>query len=95
MKQIVMACSLAMVLSTLLYAQTPLGQITGIVLNEDGQPVVHAAACISTEGSTKTECSVLTDEGGQFEIQHLASGTATSTGVGRIGGGGGVGGAGG
>jgi hypothetical protein len=63
MKQIVMACSLAMVLSTLLYAQTPLGQITGIVLNEDGQPVVHAAACISTEGSTKTECSVLTDEG--------------------------------
>ena len=85
--------------SALLYGQTPPasgpGQITGIVLNEDGQPVAHAAACISAQGSSKTECSVLTDEGGQFEIQHLASGTATSTGVGRIGGGGGVGGAGG
>ena len=42
MKLTTMLCSLAMVLSTPIYAQTQLDQITGIVLNEDGQPVVHA-----------------------------------------------------
>jgi hypothetical protein len=76
MKLITMLCSLTVALSTLLYAQTSeQGRITGIVLNEDGQPVVHAAACISALGSSKTECSVFTDQGGQFEIQHLATGT--------------------
>jgi hypothetical protein len=65
-----------LLVSTLCYAQTPqLGRITGIVLNEDGQPMVHAAACISASGSSKTECNVFSDEGGHFEIQHLASGT--------------------
>jgi hypothetical protein len=76
MKLTTMLCSLTVALGTLLYAQTSdQGRITGTVLNEDGQPVVHAAACISALGSTKTECSVFTDQGGQFEIQHLAKGT--------------------
>jgi len=66
------------VLSTLLYAQTPAqgpGRITVTVLNEDGQPVVHAATCISALGSHKTKCDGFTDQGGQFEIQHLPIGT--------------------
>jgi hypothetical protein len=42
MKLITMPCSLAVLLSTLLYAQTSgQGRITGTVVNEDGQPVVQ------------------------------------------------------
>ena len=42
MKLITMPCSLAVLLSTLQYAQTSgQGRITGTVVNEDGQPVVQ------------------------------------------------------
>jgi hypothetical protein len=76
MKVITMLCSLVMLLSTMLYAQTSeQGRITGTVLNEDGQPVVHAVACVLALGGHKTECNGLTDQGGQFEIQHLSIGT--------------------
>ena len=52
-----------------------LGRITGIVLNEDGQPVTQASICVSLAGSSKTECRVQTNETGQFEIEHLSMGT--------------------
>jgi hypothetical protein len=69
-----------LVLSTLLcVAQTSeqtssSGRITGIVLSEDGQPIVHAYACVSSAELSTTECNVFTDQGGQFEVQSLPMG---------------------
>lgn len=51
------------------------GDRCGWCSNEDGQPVAHAATCISALGSHKTKCNGFTDQGGQFEIQHLSTGT--------------------
>jgi len=80
MRSISIAAILLFLATLLCYAQSgrqalSLGRINGIVLNEDGQPVTHARVCVSLAGSSKTECSVLTDEAGQFETQHLSMGT--------------------
>ena len=82
MKLMTMLCSLVVVLSTLLHAQTPRaqgpGRVTGIVLNEDGQPIAGANVCISTTTGSNTSmvCSgVITDQAGHFEIEHLAMGS--------------------
>ena len=80
MRSISIAPILLFLATLLCYAQSgqqalSLGRITGIVLYEDGQPVTHARVCVSLAGSSKIECSVLTDEAGQFEIQHLSMST--------------------
>src|ERR1700692_817966 len=87
MKLTTIACSLAVVWSTLLYAQTPQargpGRITGSVVGEYGQPVANANVCItatkaaSTAGSnnTVTMCTGVTDQAGHFEIPHVAMGS--------------------
>lgn len=62
------------VFATLGYSTDQLGRITGIVLNEDGQPMSHAVVCVEQVGSHKSECNVWTDPTGQFEIQHLSMG---------------------
>lgn len=80
MRSISIAPILLFLPTLLCYAQSgqqalSLGRITGIVLNEDGQPVTHASICVSLAGSSKTECRVQTNETGQFEIEHLSMGT--------------------
>ncbi|MGB8582959.1 MAG: carboxypeptidase-like regulatory domain-containing protein [Candidatus Sulfotelmatobacter sp.] len=66
---------LALVASaTLGYSGDQIGRITGIVLNENGQPMNHAVVCVDRAGSHQSECSVWTDPTGQFEIQHLPMG---------------------
>ncbi len=77
------------VLATLSYAQGPArvpqlpdgqGRITGTVLNQEGQTIASANVCVSVEGSnnnTTTYCNTVTDQAGQFEIQHLRMGTFT------------------
>ncbi|MGA8504696.1 MAG: carboxypeptidase-like regulatory domain-containing protein [Candidatus Sulfotelmatobacter sp.] len=66
---------LALIVSTTPgYSSDQLGRISGIVLNEDGQPMSHAVVCVEQAGSHKSECNVWTDPSGQFEIQHLSMG---------------------
>jgi len=60
-------------------AQTPSianGSVSGIVLNEDGQPVGQARVCLSkTQGNqTSNICRFLADETGQFHIDNVAFG---------------------
>jgi uncharacterized surface anchored protein len=51
--------------------------IVGTVLNEEGQLVEHAKACVSvTSGNNRTiSCDVSTDKDGQFTIEGLKIGT--------------------
>ena len=72
--------SLVLLSSLLCFAQTkeqtaPAGQISGIVLSEDGVAIDNAAICTSLVGSSKTECRGSTDESGQFEVSSLRTGS--------------------
>jgi len=53
------------------------GQITGTVLDENGQLVAHATVCTSmtTRRATNVICNTSTDQSGQFQIGHLNPGT--------------------
>ena len=80
MRSISIAPILLFLATLLCYAQSgqqalSLGRMNGIVLNEDGQPITHASVCVSSAGSSKTECRVQTNETGQFEIEHMSMGT--------------------
>jgi Carboxypeptidase regulatory-like domain len=80
MRSISIAPILLFLATLLCYAKSgkqtlSLGRISGIVLNEDGQPVTHASVCVSLAGSSMTECRVQTNETGQFEIEHMSMGT--------------------
>jgi hypothetical protein len=57
--------------------QSPLGRITGIVVNKDGQLMDHATVCTRTTSgdSSWTNCSTYTNPDGRFEIEQLKVGT--------------------
>jgi hypothetical protein len=82
MRSASIASTILLLLTLVCYAQSgerthgP-GRITGTVLNENGRPIDHAFVCVSSSGSSHTECSVFTDPNGQFEIQHLPLGTSS------------------
>ncbi len=60
------------VLLTSARATEPEGRISGIVLNDEGQPVEHARVCTIVylgRGAT-TACRVFSDGNGRFEIDH-------------------------
>jgi len=76
-----------LLLSTVvIHAQTskqspPEGRITGIVLNDEGQPVAHAYVCATiyeehgqSQGAT-TGCHGFSGEDGRFELDHWPMGT--------------------
>jgi hypothetical protein len=60
-----------------------LGRITGTVLSDEGQSMDRAKVCVSiTRGTTtgsslSTDCSLVTDHLGKFQIDHVKNGTYT------------------
>lgn len=60
--------------ATLGYSSDQLGRITGIVLDENGQPMDRALVCSSAAGTSQSECRTFTDRTGQFEIQNVPMG---------------------
>jgi len=53
------------------------GRITGTVLNEDGQVADNATICMSVASgsSTSINCSIFTDNSGQFQIDKVKFGS--------------------
>ena len=74
---------LLLVMSIAAYPQTDhtlnsqQGRISGIALNEEGQPMAGVSVCTSVtrKNESRSECRVSTDKNGHFEIDQLAMGT--------------------
>jgi hypothetical protein len=78
MRSMSLATGLLFALTSLLSAQikvdaSQIGQISGTVVNEEGQPLDGASVCttVTSHNQGITECRTLTDKSGLFEIDHL------------------------
>jgi len=57
-------------------SSVPIGRISGIVLDEQGQPMEQANVCVSatSKNGTASNCSVMSDAAGRFQTQQLEAG---------------------
>jgi len=80
--RLTLASSLLVLSSINCFAQTtPAGHITGMVINQEGQPIEQASVCVTvfTVGSANSRCHWMTDEQGHFDIRDAPFGTCYVT----------------